>query len=169
MQAGDQLAAERLYQRFSGAMLLVSTRITQDRMASEDILQEVFLKSFTRIESLQDKSRYGGWLKRMIVNASIDYVKNRKDWKVIDEDYELPDEKNEAEIPGINADQIEAAIGKLPPKCRTVFSLYLIESYSHAEVAELLHISLSTSKSQYQYALKLLRNELTVIKSKAHE
>ncbi len=159
VQKGDMLAAELLYERYAVAMYLVSFRITNNKETSEDILQEVFVKSFTCLNNLKDKNRYGGWLKRMIVNASIDAVKAKRNWENIDDHYELTEEEEEA-IPGISPEVINRAITALPEKCRTVFSLYLIEGYSHAEVADLLDIALSTSKSQYQYALKLLRKML---------
>lgn len=160
VKKGDMLAAERLYENYAPGMLLISQRITNDRMTSEDILQESFVKSFTKIEKLKEPAKYGGWLKQMVINASITSVKKKKSWIEIDDRIDLEEEVEEEKIPKATTDAIHRAIKELPDRCRTVFSLYLIEGYTHAEVAETLDVSVSTSKSQYRYALKLLRSKI---------
>lgn len=161
VQRGDLLAAELLYERFAAAMFLVSHRITNHRTTSEDILQEAFAKSFTKIETLKDRKRYGGWLKQMVVNGSIDAVRRSRQWESLEGQYHLTDESEATEeIPAATTEAIHKAISELPEKCRTVFSLYLIEGYTHKEIGEMLSLATSTSKSQYQYALKLLRQKL---------
>lgn len=161
VQKGDLLAAELLYERYAPGMYLVSYRITNHRTTSEDILQDAFAKSFTKLDTLKDKKRYGGWLKQMVVNGSIDAVRKNRNWESIEDQYHLADESEpKEEIPAVTKDAIYIAIGKLPEKCRTVFTLYLIEGYTHKEVGEMLGLAISTSKSQYQYALKLLRKIL---------
>lgn len=160
VQKGDLLAAELLYERYASAMYLVSHRITNHKVSTEDILQEAFAKSFTKISSLKDKKRYGGWLKKMVVNASIDYVKKNRNWERLDTQYDLAAEVEEEAIPNVSMEQIQKAIAKLPEKCRMVFTLYLLEGYTHEEVGGMLGVATSTSKSQYRYALKLLRRDL---------
>ncbi len=163
--AGDMLAAEQLYERFFGAMFHISFQMTQDKMLSEDILQDCFTKSFIKINQLKIDSQYGGWLKRMVINASIDAVKKRKNW--VDFDQEILNEvsigyqnTNWSKIEGLDIDSVNQAIAELPERSRLVCCLFLIEGNTHKEISEILEISISTSKSQYQYALKLLRRKL---------
>lgn len=166
LSSGDDLAAEMLYEQFSNQMYALSYGITQDKMAAEDILQEAFTKSFLGIAGLREASRYGGWLKRMVVNGSIDWLKRRPQWDELDMgQHEMAQSDGEA-VPAVSTEEIHRGIASLPAKCRLVFTLYLIEGHTHKVVAEMIGISISTAKSQYAYALKLLRKK---IKSSVHE
>ena len=158
----DVAAMQALYQHYSRGMLASSYRITNDLQESEDILQEAFLKSFQKINQLKDGTKYGGWLKRIVVNQSLVHVKKRIHFQEVDVTMNQAEEE-EAWYKGISFDKIEKAIQELPEGCRQIFSLYLLENYKHAEIAEYLQISVSTSKSQYRYALKLLREKLKVL------
>jgi RNA polymerase sigma-70 factor (ECF subfamily) len=142
-------------------MLTVSYRITNDLQESEDILQESFLQSFSRIGQLKAPKRYGHWLSRIVVNNSLKSRRKKLRFEVLDD---LPDSATEMgngwyrQLPPAVVGQ---AIQELPEGARTVFTLYLMEGYKHQEVAETLGINLSTSKSQYRYALKLLKKNLS--------
>lgn len=162
--SGDLIAAEQLYESYASAMFHLSFRMTLDKMLSEDILQECFIKSFLKIKSLKNPNQYGGWLKRMVINATIDKIKKRKQWELLDSNIDIPIEtdNSEFEIKGINLQILNEAIAELPEKSRVVLCLYLLEDKTHREISELVGISISTSKSQYQYALKLLRVKLNV-------
>lgn len=158
----DTLAMKVLYDNAAKAMLTLSYRITKDRGLSENILQDSLLNSFDKIGSLEEPKKYYSWLKRIVVNNSLKAVKKVRRYETVEEyiDIEVEQEANAAWFMGIPLTRIKEAIAELPNGCREVFTLYLFEEYKHREIAELLEISLSNSKSQYQYALKLLRKNL---------
>jgi len=157
----DTLAMRTLYEQYSKEMLAASFRITNNLQDSEDILQEAFLTSFQKIDQLKDGAKYGGWLKQIVTNKSLSSIKKRIQFKEIETVGELADEAEDTEwYKGIPFDKIKNAIQELPEGSRQIFTLYLLENYKHKEIAEILKISVSTSKSQYRYALKLLKEKL---------
>jgi len=149
-----------LYQQFSKGMLATSYRITNDLQESEDVLQEAFLSSFQKIDQLKESARYGDWLKRIVVNKSLVVVKKRIRFEEVETVFNQVEQEEELWYKGISFREIEKAIQQLPEGCRQVFSLFLLDNYKHQEISEMLQISVSTSKSQYRYALKLMRQKL---------
>ncbi|MFY0652921.1 MAG: RNA polymerase sigma factor [Cyclobacteriaceae bacterium] len=157
--ANDRSAQFELYQLYSKAMLNVSFRIVNDRDEAEDVLQESFIAAFKSIRNYRGESSFGSWLKRIVVNNSLNVLKrNRFEFSDIDEFEEVGEEEIETELLDVN--QIKTAIAQLPGGFRTVLSLYLLEGYDHREIGEILEISESTSKSQYNRAKKKLRSIL---------
>lgn len=150
-----------LYNSFCKAMLSLSYRITQNMEESEDILQEAFLRSFQQISQLSDAQKYPSWLKRITINLSINTIRKKRSFETL----ELMDKVAAEEVEDHWYQQIpfaviQQAINELPNGCREIFTLYLLEEYKHREIAALLHISESTSKSQYRYGLKLMKQKL---------
>ncbi len=158
------VAMRSLYETFSKEMMATSLRITNQLADSEDVLQEAFITSFQRINQLKEEGKYGGWLKQIVINQSLNFVKKKRNYASL----EVMPECSEAQEDSFDArvfvfDKIKEAIHKLPNGSREIFSLYLLEGYKHKEIAEKMNISVSTSKSQYRYALKLLREKLIPI------
>jgi len=152
---------QTLYESFSKEMMATSHRITNNITDSEDILQEAFLASFQKIAQLKENHKYGSWLKQIVINSSLKSVKRRRDFTPLAEVEHIEDEQPESNwYEGISFDAIKKALLDLPDGCREIFSLYALEGYKHKEIAAALDISVSTSKSQYRYALKLLRKKL---------
>lgn len=152
---------QSLYESFSQEMMATSQRITNSRVDSEDILQEAFMTSFRKIGQLKDELGYGGWLKRIVINSSLRQVKSRRNYTDLQTlELEESAEQEGRWYEGISFDLIRQAIQELPDGCREIFSLYLLEGYKHREIAEALEVAVSTSKSQYSYALKLIRTKL---------
>jgi len=153
-------AFRSLYECYAQQMFATSYRITNNKEDSKDILQESFLKSFTDIDKLLDANKYGSWLKRIVINNSLAFIKKRimHSATLSDDIQETGEGDNWFE--GISMRRIKEEIHKLPDGCRVVFSLYAIEDLKHREIAEQLEISPSTSKSQYKYACILLRKKL---------
>lgn len=150
-----------VYDMYSAEMYASSFRITNNMEESKDILQESFLKSFSEIEKLRVNANYGAWLKRIVINQSLQYLRKKKIEPIeIPEDLVVYDEE-EYWYSEISIAKIKEEIQNLPDKCRAVFSLYVFEDLKHREIASQLGISNSTSKSQYAYACKLLREKLT--------
>jgi len=160
----DMLAMKTLYNNSAKAMMTLSYRITKDRSESEDILQESYMKSFEKISSLEEPKRYYSWLKRIVVNRSLSAVKKNRSFVGLEQVEVVESQDEEQWFERVSMNKIKAAIVELPDGCREVFTLFLMENYKHREIAEMLDISLSNSKSQYQYALKLLRKKLEKFK-----
>ncbi len=148
-------------------MFNVSLRITNHWEEAEDVVQESFVKAFRGLDSFRGDSTFGSWLKRIVINDSLTKVKARKlHFTSMDESLEyLPDDDDEGyDIErDLSVANVKAAMNQLSDGYRTVLSLYLLEGYDHGEIAEILDITESTSKTQYKRAkdrLRLILKEL---------
>lgn len=159
---GDQKAHYEIYKLYSKAMFNICYRIVGVQEIAEDVLQEAFVSAFQNIKSYQGKASFGAWLKRIVVNKAISHLRKQQlDMVELDDRMELKEEENIDDIGLVmNVEKIRDAIQKLPNGFRAVFSLYLLEGYDHKEISEILDISESTSKSQYNRAKKKLREIL---------
>ena len=143
-------------------MFNICLRILGDQEMAEDVLQEGFVSAFQNLKSYQGKASFGAWLKKIVVNKAISVLrKNRLEIVLMDEQPDVIDEAgiNEEELV-LKVERVREAIQKLPNGFRVVFSLYLLEGYDHKEIAEILDITESTSKSQYNRAQKKLKEIL---------
>jgi len=157
---GDEKAQFRLYELYYKAMYSVSLRIVNDEMEAEDIMQESFLKAFKKINTYRGKVSFGAWLKKIVVNSSLDYLKKRKvRFDQIDE-RTLEKFDDTGELREVDVNFIKKAIRNLPDDYRTILSLYLIEGYDHDEISTILGISNSASRTQYSRAKNKLRELL---------
>jgi RNA polymerase sigma-70 factor (ECF subfamily) len=159
---GDQKAYFEIYKLYSRAMFNICYRIMGSQEAAEDALQEAFLSAFRNIKSYQGKASFGAWLKKIVVNKAISHLRKQQLEVVeLDERIDVRHEDDQDDIDLIlKVDLIREAIQKLPNGFRVVFSLYLLEGYDHKEISEILGISESTSKSQYNRAKKKLKEIL---------
>jgi RNA polymerase sigma factor (sigma-70 family) len=158
----DPSAQRELYNRFSPKMLAVCYRYAQSREDAEDMLQEAFIKVFTQIHTFQNKGAFEGWIRRIIVHTCINFLKK---YKKFNENVDLAQASyvyiKEETIPSImQAKQVSECIRQLPIGYRTVLNLYAIEGYSHREIATMLEIEESTSRSQYTRAKAMLETIL---------
>ena len=163
-QAGDRDAHYRLYKLYSRSMYNVSYRITGREEDAEDALQEAFVSAFRNLGSYRADATFGAWLKRIVVNKSINVLKKRKhEWMPEEEQWDIAEEEQPGDYkPGLTIDRVKRAIEELPDGYRSVLSLYLLEGYDHQEIAEIMGISESTSKSQLNRAKGKLREMLTI-------
>lgn len=172
---GEQKAQFQLYKLYYKAMFNASYRILNNRMVAEDVMQESFFKAFDKINTYSGKVSFGAWLKKIVINQSLDELKKNKidDRFIEDEGVKLKelneeeDENDETEQK-FNIDDIKEEINDLPDGYRVVLSLYLLEGYDHDEISEILNISSSTSRSQYTRAKNKLRKQL-IEKNKHNE
>jgi RNA polymerase sigma factor (sigma-70 family) len=155
-------AQRELYNRFSPKMLAVCYRYAQSREDAEDMLQEGFIKVFTQIHTFQNKGAFEGWIRRIIVHTCINFLKKYKKFSDnVDVIHASCLQVKEETIPSImQAKQVTECIRVLPVGYRTVLNLYAIEGYSHREIAEMLDIEESTSRSQYTRAKAMLEDVL---------
>jgi len=157
---GDKKAQFEIYKLYYKAMYNASFRIVQDSLEAEDIMQESFLSAFEKLHTYKNEVSFGAWLKRIVVNNSLDAIRKRKaelvdidntvieiEEDITDTDYEAV--KNKAAL-------IKETINQLADGYRIILNLYLIEGYDHEEISEIMNISSSTSRSQYARARKKL-------------
>lgn len=157
---GKSFAQKMLYDKYSKLFYAICIRYCKDQDDAQDILQDSFIKIFKNLNQFKHEGSFEGWMKRIVVNTSIEFY--RKQMNMIS--YE--DQYTEEEIPIIN-DEITLdqtalldLIQTLPNGFRMVFNMYVIEGYSHAEIAEKLEISEGTSKSQLSRARVLLQKKV---------
>ncbi|MFW6369872.1 MAG: RNA polymerase sigma factor [Bacteroidota bacterium] len=157
---GDQKAQFQLYKLYYKSMYSVSLRIINNEAEAEDVMQESFLKAFKKINTYRGEVSFGAWLKKIVVNRSLDHLKKKKVQfeEMSAHTYHLADENETCQE--VNVEQIKQAIRQLPDGYRTILSLYLIEGYDHDEISEILGISNSASRTQYSRAKSKLRELL---------
>lgn len=160
---GDRQAQYELYKLYSKAMYNTCLRIVNDDMEAEDVLQESFVSAFKNLKSYKGSAAFGSWLKRIVVNNAINLVKKRRlDVQPIDEATEYKEQTGEIFEPDFTHEvaQVKECIQLLPEGYRMVLSLYLLEGYDHKEIAGIMGITESTSKSQFNRSKKKLREIL---------
>ncbi|MCX6290682.1 MAG: RNA polymerase sigma factor [Bacteroidetes bacterium] len=152
--SGDPQAQKLLYDRHSKKMMGICLRYASDEQEAEDMMQEGWIKVFNNIHSFRFEGSVEGWIKRIMVNTSLDCLrKNKNRFNLVD-----INETQETIVSGVyssdnlSTKELLKVIQQLPPGYRSVFNLYAIEGYSHKEIGELLGIHENTSKSQYSRA-----------------
>ena len=157
----DASAQQELYQRYSPKMLSVCYRYAKTREDAEDMLQEGFIKLFQKLSSFRGEGSFEGWARRIMVNTAIEQFRKIKPVLSLEADHP-PNEPSlkETGVSQLEAKELSALIQELPVGYRTVFNLYAVEGYNHAEIAALLGISEGTSKSQYARAKRWLQDRI---------
>jgi RNA polymerase sigma-70 factor, ECF subfamily len=167
---GNQKAQYQLYRLYSRSMFNICYRMVNNREEAEDLLQDSFCDAFTKLDSFRFESSFGTWLKKIVVNRCINWIRKKKLSLVFPEkiDEEAQNTENEIDYEQLSFDvnKIHMAIGQLPEGYRIIFSLYALEGYDHAEISEIMGISESTSKSQYLRAKKRIKE---ILKSDTNE
>jgi RNA polymerase sigma factor (sigma-70 family) len=159
----DPRAQELLYKRFSRRMYGVCLRFARNTLEADDILQEGFIKVFSFLKDFRSDGSLEGWIRRTIVNTAINYYNSKQnEWKETTiEKAVLYQSLAEDTLDKISTNDLLNLIHELPEGYRLVFNLYIIEGYNHQEIAEMLNISESTSKSQLSRARLALQQRLT--------
>ncbi len=159
---GDRRCQKAIYDRLSAKMFAVALRYMGDRDLAEDILQDGFVTLFSKLDSYSGEGSFEGWARKIFVNTALmslrkkDALKNSEDVSVA---WNVTSDAPSA-IQKIGYNDLMAMVAALPPGFRTVFNMYIIEGYSHKEIAEMLGISETTSRSQLQRARVLLQNKI---------
>jgi RNA polymerase sigma-70 factor (ECF subfamily) len=151
----DRRAQEQLFKMFYGKMLAVCRRYMNDNDSAQEVLQEGFIKVFDKIGVFDFKGSLEGWIRRIVANTAIDAIRKAKRNPFLsDNDTHFKQEASEEminqedwDLTELKAEAAVSAIQQLSPAYRTVFNLYVIENYSHKEIAEMLGINEGTSKS----------------------
>jgi RNA polymerase sigma-70 factor (ECF subfamily) len=160
--SNNATAQRELYNKYSSKMLAVCYRYGHNREDAEDMLQEGFIKVFLQIHTFENRGAFEGWVRRIIVHTCINILKrNKKFNESVDIIYATGIQVREESIPAIiQAKQVVECIRLLPIGYRTVLNLYAVEGYSHREIADMLDIEESTSRSQYTRAKAMLEDIL---------
>lgn len=160
---GDRQAQFELYRLYSRAMYNICLRMLRSEMDAEDLLQNSFVDIYSKLDTFRFQSSIGAWIKRIVVNNCINFIKKKKlDTTTLEDQHDNRWEAEETKEVPLNVSQINHAIQQLPDGYRIVFSLYTLEGYDHKEIAEILEVSEATSKSQYSRAKKKLREMLSM-------
>jgi RNA polymerase sigma factor (sigma-70 family) len=161
-RSGNRKAQYEFYNSYAKAMYNICYRMMNDAEEARDMLQESFIDAFRRLESFRFESTVGAWLKKIVINKCINALEKRK---IIWADEEITDsytdtDENESvdeEKLQLSVERVKKAMIRLPEGARVIFSLYLLEGYDHTEISEILHISESTSKTQFMRARQMVK------------
>jgi RNA polymerase sigma-70 factor (ECF subfamily) len=165
----DRQAQQVLFQKTAGKMLSVVKRYITNTAEAEDTLMEGFVKVFSKLDQYQGGGSFEGWIRRIMVNEALMSIRKNKDRYPVDIDAAFDIAHPDETLMQLGLQEIENLIASLPTGYRTIFNLYAIEGYSHAEIAQLLAISEGTSKSQLSRARTLLQNQLTALQNEGLE
>jgi RNA polymerase sigma factor (sigma-70 family) len=159
---GNAKAQQKLFEKFSRKMLTVCLRYTNNLEEAEDILQEGFIKTFSKLHIFNKDGSLEGWIRRIMVNTAIDAIRKNtkfsKDVSLDTVDYQIGE--NDFVLERLNAEDLLLLINSMPSGYKVVFNMFAIEGYGHKEIAETLGITESTSKSQYMRAKSYLKERL---------
>ncbi|MDP4277189.1 MAG: sigma-70 family RNA polymerase sigma factor [Bacteroidota bacterium] len=165
-QSGSRKAQKELYERFAGKMMGVCLRYCKDKETAKDLLHDGFLKIFSHIDDFEGKGSFEGWIRRIMVNTALEYIR-----KQADEGYSLDIEEAYSLTNGdygvlekLEAEELIQLIQKLPEAYRMVFNLFVVEGYSHKEIAQAMSITESSSRVYLTRAKQLLQEMLAAIK-----
>jgi len=164
-KAGDEKAFAELYHLFAPKMLGVCLRYAKSKDEAEDMLQEGFIRVFQNLKSYRSQGSFEGWVRRVIVNTAINYYKTQIKYNTTEHidvyDKELKAMEDEPiEISDISQQLLLQMIAELPKGYNMIFNLYVLDGFTHKEIAEILDISENTSKSQLSKARKLLQKKI---------
>ncbi|MDX2133462.1 MAG: RNA polymerase sigma factor [Saprospiraceae bacterium] len=157
----DRLAQKWLYERYSPLFFSVCRRYLSSREDAEEALVSGFFKIFSQIDAYQNTGSFEGWMRRIMVNEALMMLRKRRTLVFPGDEQPFPDARDDFSIDAeLSAREILSLLEELPPGYRTVFNLYVMEGYKHHEIADMLGISINTSKSQLILAKEKLRKLL---------
>jgi RNA polymerase sigma-70 factor (ECF subfamily) len=168
---GKAWAQKEIFERYASVMLSVCVRYVTDRETAKDLLQEGFIKLYTKIDTYSGAGSFEGWIRRIFVTTALEYLrqKNALNQSVNIEDYSnLIADTDPTVLENISANDLMECIAGLPDGYRTVFNLYAIEGYTHAEIGDMLAINESTSRSQFMRARNILQKNVQILIGQEH-
>jgi RNA polymerase sigma factor (sigma-70 family) len=153
----DRRAQRNLYDHYAPHMFGVCKRYVKNKEDAEDVLLEAFFKVFTNIHQFKGDGSFEGWIRRIVINESLMFLRKKHNFHIRVELNQVDAQTPTTVVHKLEAEDILYFMDQLPTGYRTIFNLYVIEGYKHREIAELLGISINTSKSQLILAKKRLR------------
>lgn len=158
-------AQMQLYDRYCQAMFIIANRYVKDQHTAEDVMQDAFIKVFKKMDTYKGEVTIGAWIKRIVINQCIDYLKKRKIEVVGIEEkhFEAETQSTWTVDDNVNIQMIIQAIEELPEKYKVVLKLYLLEGYDHQEIAQVLNITEVSSRSQLMRGKNKLKSQLKAL------
>ncbi|MFL9845693.1 RNA polymerase sigma factor [Flavobacterium rhizosphaerae] len=164
--ANNRHAQHKIYNTHAPKMLGICRQYIKDQQQAEDVMITAFMKVFTNLKNFEHKGSFQGWIRRIMVNECISFIRVQKKVDFLEDKFYVEDTFNNIES-HFSVEDIQSLIDGLPEGYKMVFNLYIIEGYKHQEIAQMLGISEGTSKSQLSHARKMLQEQ--VIKLKNYE
>ena len=162
----NRQAQQVIYSKFSGKMLSVCRQYLKDIQQAEDVMLTAFMKVFVNLKNFENKGSFEGWIRRIMVNECISFLRVNKKIYFIDDNYLAFNEDSFNNIESqFSLDDIQYLIDQLPDGYKMIFNLYCIEGYKHQEIAKMLNINEGTSKSQLSHARKVLQEQIIKLKN----
>ena len=155
----DRAAQQKIYSQFAPKMLSVCRRYIKDIHHAEDLMITAFMKVFANLKNFENKGSFEGWIRRIMVNECISFIRVQKRIGFLEDEYFVEDTFNNIES-GLSVDDIQTLIDNLPEGYKMIFNLYAIEGYKHREIADMLGINEGTSKSQLSHARRILQEQI---------
>ncbi|MGB6268660.1 MAG: sigma-70 family RNA polymerase sigma factor [Olleya sp.] len=163
-KSNDTKAQSELYQLFSSKLFSVSLKYSRSYAEAEDNLQDAFITIFNKIKQYKNKGSFEGWLKRITINTALQRYRNQKVFDIINEEA-IEAEEVEIDDEDVTIDFLLKCIQELPDRYRLVFNLYVLDGYSHNEIADLLKITSGTTKSNLARARQILKDKILEYKT----
>jgi RNA polymerase sigma-70 factor, ECF subfamily len=160
----NRQAQQMIYSKYAPKMLGVCRQYIKDLHQAEDLMITAFMKVFTHLKNFEHKGSFEGWIRRIIVNECISAIRAQKKVSFLEDEYYKEESFNNIES-NFSVDDIQFLIDSLPEGYKMIFNLFAIEGYKHQEIATMLGISESTSKSQLHHARKMLQNQVLKLKN----
>ncbi|MDR2917729.1 MAG: sigma-70 family RNA polymerase sigma factor [Tannerella sp.] len=168
---GESWARKKVYEMYAPTMMSLCIRYVGDRETARDLLQDGFIKVFTKINTYSNKGVFAGWMHRVFVTTALEYLRKtdalRSAVDIADYNEQLKD-VDVSVLDQLSADDLMNCVNKLPPGYRAVFNMYAIEGFSHNEIAEALGISVATSKTQFLRARNSLQKSVKLLIGNQH-
>lgn len=160
---GDRQMQQELYNRFAGKMYAVCLRYANNAEDAQDLLQDGFIKVFRNLHRFRFEGSFEGWIRRVFINSSIEHFRKKSVQlsKVSEKEENTIEDADISALDNLAEKDIVSLIQELSPGYRTVFNLYVVEGYSHKEIADQLGISEGTSKSQLARARSILQKKVS--------
>ncbi|MBQ4822089.1 RNA polymerase sigma factor [Aquimarina sp. MMG016] len=155
----DPKAQEQLYRLFSSKLFSICLKYSNDYSSAEDTLQDAFITIFDKVEQFKSQGSFEGWMKRITINTALQKYRKQKVFEIINEE-QIEEVDVEIDEDDISLDYLLKIIQQLPDRYRLVFNLYVLDGYSHKEIAEMLDISIGTSKSNLARARNILKEKI---------
>lgn len=155
----DIRAQEKLYRMYSGKLFGLCLKYSNNYQQAEDSLQDGFITIFNKIDQYEDKGSFEGWMKRIVINTTLQKHRKEKYFEIINENL-LEDPVVEIDDDEITTDFLLESIQELPERYRQIFNLYALDGFSHKEIAEMLNISVGSSKSNLARARNILKEKI---------
>ena len=156
---GKSKAQESLYVEYAPKMMGVCLRYAKSYDEAEDILHDGFIKIFHSLKSFRFEGSFEGWMRRVVVNTALERFRSKTQLQPVDE-FDDVEEDEEVDVEDVSIDVLLNMVQDLPERYRMVFSLYVLDGYPHNEIAEVMNISIGTSKSNLARARGILKEKL---------